>query len=59
MKLEGKVLRMLRDRDASAAEIAEEILASPNKVLETLSRLEELGLLYGAWKNGRKVYIHQ
>lgn len=58
MRLEGKVLRMLRDRDASAAEIAEEILVNPKKVLETLSRLEELGLLSNAWKNGRKVYIH-
>lgn len=58
MRLEVKVLRILRDREASAVEIAEETLVNLRKIQETLNRLESLGLLKGAWRNGRKVYLH-
>ncbi len=57
MRLEVKVLRILRDREASAVEIAEETLTTLKKIQDTLNRLESLGLLRGAWRNGRKVYL--
>ncbi len=57
MRLEIKVLKVLRDRSASVLEIAEETMVTPKQIQKVLDRLEEIGILIGMSYNGEKVYV--
>jgi DNA-binding Lrp family transcriptional regulator len=57
VRLEIKILRVLRDGGASVLEIAEETMVNPKRIQYVLDRLEDSGMLKGVWRNGRKVYL--
>jgi predicted transcriptional regulator len=45
MRIERKVIALLKRRSLSASEIASEIMVSPKTVLKAIEKLEDLGLL--------------
>lgn len=45
MRIERKVLKILKKKDSSAHEVASEIMASPKTVLKVIEQLEKAGLL--------------
>jgi predicted transcriptional regulator len=59
MKIERKVLELLKTKASSASEISSEIMVSPKTVLKAIERLEKMGMLRCDSKNHNIHTVHR